>query len=103
SRIRQCVQCQKTNNVTTERNKMKSMFPLTLAAVVSRMLITSVPLRAADAGSAATPTSGADSANNDPLDLYHSNELSLDGFGSASAGKYTLNHVSGSNIRHNAR
>src|SRR5471032_547811 len=41
----------KTNNVTTERIKMKTMFPLTLAAVVSTMLITSAPLRAADTDS----------------------------------------------------
>jgi osmotically-inducible protein OsmY len=41
----------KTNNVATERNKMKSMFPITLAAVVSTMLITSSPLRAADTDS----------------------------------------------------
>src|SRR5471032_714694 len=41
----------KTNNVTTERIKMKTMFSLTLAAVVSTMLITSSPLRAADTDS----------------------------------------------------
>src|SRR5471032_255403 len=41
----------KTNNVTTERIKMKTLFPLTLAAVVSTMLISSAPLRAADTDS----------------------------------------------------
>jgi osmotically-inducible protein OsmY len=37
-----------TNNVITERNKMKTMFPLTLAAVVSTMLISTAPVRASD-------------------------------------------------------
>src|SRR5471032_2000022 len=41
----------KTNNVTTERIKMKTMFSLTLAAVVSTMLITTAPVRAADTDS----------------------------------------------------
>jgi hyperosmotically inducible periplasmic protein len=42
---------QRTNTATIERNKMKTMFPLTLAAVVSTMLITSAPLRAASTDS----------------------------------------------------
>src|ERR1700722_19055748 len=41
----------KTNNQTTERNYMKSMFPLTLAAVVGTLLITSPPARAANTDS----------------------------------------------------
>jgi hyperosmotically inducible periplasmic protein len=41
----------KIHNVITERNKMKSMFPLTLAAVAGTMLITSAPLRAASTDS----------------------------------------------------
>src|ERR1700722_11375288 len=41
----------KTNNQTTERNYMKSMFPLTLAAVGGTLLITSPPARAADTDS----------------------------------------------------
>jgi len=42
----------KTNSTTTRiENKMKTMFPLTLAAVVSTMLITSPTLRAADTDS----------------------------------------------------
>jgi len=49
--IRQFVSVSKTNNLTTERIKMKTMFPLTLAAVVSSMLITSSPLLAADTDS----------------------------------------------------
>ncbi len=38
----------KNNHATKERNKMKSMFPLTLAAVVSTLFISSAPLRASD-------------------------------------------------------
>ena len=36
------------NNATKKRNKMKSMFPLTLATVVSTLFISSAPLRASD-------------------------------------------------------
>jgi hyperosmotically inducible protein len=41
----------KINNSKTERNKMKSLFPLTLAAIASTLLITSTPLRAASTDS----------------------------------------------------
>jgi len=41
----------KINNQTTERNKMKTMHPLTLATIVGAMLITSSPLYAADTDS----------------------------------------------------
>jgi osmotically-inducible protein OsmY len=40
-----------TNNKQKLKNKMKSIFPLTLATVVSTLLITSAPLRAADTDS----------------------------------------------------
>jgi hypothetical protein len=36
-------------------------------------------------------------------DLYRANELSLDAFGSASLGKYSIEHVSGSRVRHDTR
>jgi len=36
-------------------------------------------------------------------DCYRSGELSLDGFGSASVGKYTIDHPSNARVRHNAR
>jgi len=39
----------------------------------------------------------------DQSDLYRSSELSLDGFGSASLGKYTIDHPSNARIRHNTR
>jgi osmotically-inducible protein OsmY len=40
-----------TNNSTAGKNKMKTIFPLTLATLVSTMLITTSPLRAADTDS----------------------------------------------------
>lgn len=36
-------------------------------------------------------------------DLYRANELSLDAFGTASIGKYTIDHPSNARIRHNTR
>ena len=44
-------------------------------------------------------------ANNQSVqeDLYRANELSLDGFGTASIGKYTIDHPSNARLRHNTR
>jgi len=39
----------------------------------------------------------------DQGDLYRSEELSVDVFGTASLGKYTIDHLSGSRVRHDAR
>ena len=39
----------------------------------------------------------------DTGDLYRAPELSLDGFGTATTGQQTLNHISGDRIRHNTR
>ena len=59
---------------------------------------------------AATSALGSDNnVSNDPsvpcepCDFYRANELSVDVFGSASIGKYTIDHLSGSRIRHNTR
>ena len=58
---------------------------------------------------AATPAWCQDGAinnkgpNYDQGDLYRANELSLDGFGTASIGKYTIDHPSNARIRHNTR
>lgn len=58
---------------------------------------------------AATPAVGAESLSDntgmhdESGDLYRSNELSVDVFGTASLGKYTINHWSGRRIRHDAR
>jgi len=38
----------------------------------------------------------------DQSELYRANEVSLDLFGTASIGKYTIDHLSGSRIRHNS-
>jgi hypothetical protein len=43
------------------------------------------------------------SPQNDRGDYYRSGELSLDGFGSASLGEYTINHLSGDRVRENTR
>jgi hypothetical protein len=52
---------------------------------------------------AATPVQAADDAGNDPGALYRANELSVDAFGTAGLGKYTISHLSGARVRHNAR
>lgn len=39
----------------------------------------------------------------DRSDLYREQELSIDLFGSASVGKHTIDHLSGSRIRHDSR
>jgi hypothetical protein len=82
---------------------MKSSHSLALAMIAGAMLVTSTSLRAADADAAATPALTADNTSNNPFDYYRSSELSVEGFGTASLGKYALNHVSDSNIRHDAR
>jgi len=43
------------------------------------------------------------SMQHDSGDLYRTSELSLDVFGSASLGKYSVDHLSTARIRHNAR
>src|ERR1039457_4941370 len=45
-------------------------------------------------------TAGSQTLEND---LYRANEFSLDGFGTASIGKYTIDHPSNARIRHNTR
>jgi hypothetical protein len=52
---------------------------------------------------AATSALADENANHDSGDLYRSSELSLDAFGSASLGKYSIEHVSGSRVRHDTR
>ncbi len=57
---------------------------------------------------AATSAWGADNMNNDQgqhydrADFYRANEFSLDGFGTASLGRYTLDHMSGERVRKNS-
>ena len=84
---------------------MKSMFPLTLAAIVSTMLMTSTSLRAQDTNSSSGTSSamGSETASNDQGELYRANELSLDAFGSGSLGKYSIDHLSGHRVRHDTQ
>lgn len=52
----------------------------------------------------ATVTAFADEGvKYDNHDLYRANELDVDLFGSASVGQYTVDHLSGNRLRHNAR
>ena len=39
----------------------------------------------------------------DRSDYYRANELSVDGFGTASLGRYSIDHFSGQRVRHNTR
>jgi hypothetical protein len=84
---------------------MKSMFPLTLAAIVGTMLITSTSLRAQDTNNSngTFPAMGTETASNDQGELYRANELSLDAFGSGSLGKYSIDHLSGHRVRHDTQ
>jgi hypothetical protein len=52
---------------------------------------------------ATTATLGADNYGYTSAELYRKNELSVDAFGTASVGRYTLDHLSGSRIRNNTR
>ena len=46
---------------------------------------------------------GADPMMPNSGDLYRAGEMDFDAFGSASLGKYTLDHISNARIRHNIR
>jgi hypothetical protein len=48
-------------------------------------------------------TDQTQSVSYDNIDLYRANELSLEGFGSGSIGKYTIDHLSGKRIRDNTK
>ena len=76
------------------------------------MLAASASLRAADTNlvvesSATTTAIGTDTMSNDQglhydqADLYRANELSVDGFGTASVGQFTIEHPSNARIRKN--
>lgn len=58
---------------------------------------------------AATSVYGADTMevaqtrDNSSVDLYRPSELSVDAFGTASVGQYTIDHLSGHRIHHNTR
>jgi hypothetical protein len=52
---------------------------------------------------AATSALGAETVSNNQGDYYRSGELSVDAFGTASIGEYTINHLSNARVRHNAQ
>ena len=52
---------------------------------------------------AASSALGADDGGFNNGDYYRGNEFSLDGFGTASLGKYSIDHISGNRVRHNTR
>ncbi|HLX97000.1 MAG TPA: hypothetical protein VKU37_14765 [Verrucomicrobiae bacterium] len=58
---------------------------------------------AAKSALGADPVSNDQGSHYDSGDYYYANELSIDGFGSASIGKYTIDHLSGARVRHNTR
>jgi len=110
--IRQSVPVFKTNYAKTG-SKVKASHALTFLIAAGVMLTASPSLRADDTKSssevAATPPAlSTDNENNNTEDmqehqhgLYHCNELSLDAFGTASLGRYTIEHLSNSRVRHN--
>jgi len=52
---------------------------------------------------AVTSALGAETVSNNQGDYYRSNELSVDAFGTASIGEYTIQHLSNSRVRHNTQ
>jgi len=52
---------------------------------------------------AAKSAFGADNMGYDSADKYRPSELSVDAFGTASLGKYSIEHISNTRIRHNTR
>jgi hypothetical protein len=48
-------------------------------------------------------TSQTQSVSYENSDLYRANELSLEGFGTGSIGKYTIDHLSGKRVRDNTK
>src|SRR5687767_15125922 len=52
---------------------------------------------------AASSVLGAESMDSKPSEFYRASELSLDLFGTASLGKYTIDHLSGTRVRRNTR
>jgi hypothetical protein len=104
-----------TKNATTEiKSKVKSTCSLALIIAASAILNTSTSLRAADTNrvtESSTTTTDSGSGNvtqdngsqNEQPDLYRGNELSLDAFGTASLGQYTIEHPSNQNVRQDTK
>jgi hypothetical protein len=52
---------------------------------------------------AVTSALGAETVSNNQGDYYRCNELSVDAFGTASIGEWTIQHLSNARVRHNAQ
>jgi hypothetical protein len=92
---------------------MKSSYLLARVMAAGAILVTSTSLRASDTNSSselsAPQSSGQDNMTNNPGshydqgDYYRASELSMDAFGTASIGQYTINHPSDERVRKNTR
>jgi hypothetical protein len=83
------------------RDKFTKMKMKKLMTMKNKMLVGSALLMLA-----AKPAMGEDtttSSSSDAFDLYPANQLSVDAFGTMSEGEYTLNHISGENVKNGAR
>jgi hypothetical protein len=60
-------------------------------------------LLAAPSASAQENTGASSNLRYEEGDPYHAREFTLDAFGTASLGKYTIDHLSGARVRHDAR
>ncbi len=99
---------------TNMNNIMKSSYSLAVIMAASTILAASTSLRAADTNtvtesSSTTTASGSEAVTkdhapqNEQPDLYRGNELSLDAFGTASVGQYTIEHLSNQAVRQNTK
>jgi hypothetical protein len=93
---------------------MKSSYSLALVLTAGTMLVTGTSLRAADTNtvteSSATTTASEtetmtkdNGPHYDQPDYYRANELSVDAFGTASLGQYTIENWSGSRVQQNTQ
>lgn len=70
---------------------------------MKRFIRNQIAIAGALAVLATTAAFGEGATGYSSSDLYRPSELSLDMFGTASIGKYTIHHLSGDRIRHNTR
>ena len=84
---------------------MKSIHSLALIITAGAILATGTSLRAQDTNSSsgASSVSGTETASYDRGELFRANELSVDAFGSGSLGKYSIDHLTGSRVRHDTQ
>jgi hypothetical protein len=83
---------------TRARDNFTPMKMKKLMTIKNKMLIGSAVLMLA-----AMPALATDDTNGESLELYPANQLSVDAFGTISEGEYTINHISGDNVKNGAR